>query len=359
MRPLSIVMCVCALSVTAGVGAARAQTVIVTNAPAGSTIELQLNAEAARSTTADSNGDATMAVGLPRGLDETDVRFVVDLCGPVVRLHLVNPGVQPPPAAAPCNRNAIPSLFVMRSVTTFVVDLAGSNVSIHLTQGPAPRTWLAHGTLAEQGRRSFQAAPPAGLMLFAAAGLGTFRNAVATTCGNLTTCTGGNSAGAGAAGVAYWINRFFGGEITFGKRTTATANGNGEMFRFDSTLDARVITIAGMVGAPVGPVRMYGLAGRNRHHASFTTTETIDDATVVVDGVTQTIKGGTQVFDHTTEAWQWLFGGGVETWVNKAFAFYVEVQRARFKATDIGATEGGIDDHLMLIVVGARVRLGR
>ena len=358
MRLLWFVMCVCALSLTAGAGAARAQTVIVTNAPAGSTIELQLNTEAARMTTADSNGDATIAVGLPRA-DETDVRFFVDLCGPLVRVHLVNPGVQPPPAATNCSRNTIPNLFVMRSVTTFVVDLAGSTVSIHLTQGPAPRSWLAHGALTAPTRKSFQAAPPTGLMLFAAGGLGMFGNAVATTCGNLTTCTGGNSGGAGAAGAAYWITRFVGGEIAFGKRATAIANGSGDGFRFESTLNSRAITVAGMIGAPVGPVRLYGLAGGNRHHATFTTTETIDDTTVVVDGLTQTIKGGTQVFDHTTEGWKWLLGGGVETWVNKSIAFYVEVQRARLKAADIGATEGGIDDHLMLIVVGARVHLGR
>jgi hypothetical protein len=120
-----------------------------------------------------------------------------------------------------------------------------------------------------------------------------------------------------------------------------------------------MITVAGMAGGPVGPVRLYGLAGRNRHHGVFITSETIDDATVVVDGVTQTIKGGTQLFEHRTEAWNWLFGGGLEAWATRSIAFYVEVQRARLKASDIGASEGGIDDRLMLIVVGARVRLGR
>ena len=40
-------------------------------------------------------------------------------------------------------------------------------------------------------------------------------------------------------------------------------------------------------------------------------------------------------------------------------AIYVEMQRAKLKATEIGGGEAGIDDNVMMIVAGVRLRLLR
>jgi hypothetical protein len=348
-----------AISVTLGVAAADAQTVIVRNAPTGSQIEVQVNAESARSATADNNGDATFTVGLAAGTGQGDVRFFVDSCGASVRVHLVSAGLQPGPSATGCNRSEVWGVFVARPVTTFVVDLEGSVASIHLTQGPAPLAWLSRGQLAETPGRYFLGQPPTGLVLFGGAGIPLFSNTIDAACGNVTTCSGNSFIGAGAAGAAFWISRFVGAQFTLAKPAHVVANGTGDTFRFGSTLDSRLATVAGTVGVPAGPVRLYGLAGANYHRATFITTETINDVTVVVDSLTQTIKGGTQTFEHHTEGWNWLLGGGLEAWATKSIAIYAEVQRARLKATDLGAVESGIDDSVTFVVAGARVRLGR
>jgi hypothetical protein len=351
-------MRVVTLSVTVGVGVATAQTVIVRHASRGATIEILLNGEAGRSATADANGDATLAVALPAGTDESSVRFAIDVCATRVRVELVSSGVQPMPSPG-CIRNENFGVFVIRRVTTFVVDLEGSVPTIHLTQGPAPPSWLGLAQLPQNGRRTFlRGTPQTGLVLFGGAGAGLFSNAVNVTCGNAPACTGSNLKGAAAVGAAYWISRFFGAEITYAKPARASANGSGDTFNFSSTLDSRVVTAAGTVGVPVGPVRLYGLAGGNYHRATFSTTETIADATVVINNATQIIKGGTQTFEHTTQGWNWLFGGGLEAWATKSIGFYAEAQHARLKATDLGSAEGGIDQHLTLIVLGMRVRLG-
>src|SRR5947199_1360964 len=44
-------------------------------------------------------------------------------------------------------------VFVMRRVTTFVVDLDGTAASIHVTQGPPPAAWVGRGQ-SETDRKS-------------------------------------------------------------------------------------------------------------------------------------------------------------------------------------------------------------
>jgi hypothetical protein len=357
-RPLSLLVCGVTLA-TAGAAPAAAQSVIVRNATPGTTIQVQLNEEAARSATADTNGDATVALQMPAHMDEISVRFVVDVCSSQVRVQVVGPGVEPALAGPGCNRNAAREVFIMRGVTTFVVDLDGTSASIHLTQGPAPPSWLGRAQSGQKARRYFLATPPSALLLFAGAGVPRFSNAVNVACGNVTTCSGGAFTGAVAAGAAFWIKNYLGAEITFAKPAQTTATGSGATFRFNSALDSRLMTIVAVAGIPVGPARLYALGGRNYHRATFSTTETINDATIVINDVSQTIKGGTQTFQHKTEGWNWLLGGGLEAWVSKPIAFYIEVQRATLKATDIGAAEGGIDDHAILIMSGIRVRVFR
>lgn len=356
IRQFRVSTTVGAFAITICASTAAAQTVIVRNAPPSAKVEVQVNTGAVASAAADTDGNAGVAVDFGSRADEIDVGFFVDVCTEAVRIQLMSPGVQPAPAAAGCTRNEVWGVFVMRRVTTFVVDLDGTAASIHVTQGPPPAAWVGRGQ-SETTRRFFQTTPPLGLVLFGAAGIPTFSHTIDSACGNATTCSRETFTGAGAAGATYWIKSFLGAQITFAKPAPASAFGSGDRFRFDSTLDSRLITIAATAGVPVGAMRLYGLGGGNYHRATFVTTETINDATVVVNNVTQTIAGGTETFEHRTEGWNWMIGGGVEGWITKSIGFYVEAQSARLKASDVGSAEGGIDDHLLLIVAGARVRV--
>jgi opacity protein-like surface antigen len=357
VKKSSVVACAVAMAATFGVRSAIAQTVVVRNAQPGSTIELQLNTEAPKSTPAGPTGDATIAVPLSTGTDQIDVRFFVDMCGAVLRVQMMSPGVQPGAPAAGCNRTEVSGVFVMRRVTTFVVDIEGALVSVHLTQGPAPPDWL--GQSSETARKYFLTTPPRGFLLFVGGSLATIGNMANASCGSVSACTSDGFNLGAATGAALWVTRYFGAQATLAKPTNATANGSGDTFRFGSTFETRVFTLAGMAGVPAGPVRIYGLGGATWHRAKFITTETINDQTVVVDNVSQTIPGGTAIFEHRTEGWSWLVGGGIEAWMTKWVAIYAEFQHAKLKGAETGTSEGGIDDRLRFISAGARVRLGR
>jgi hypothetical protein len=117
--------------------------------------------------------------------------------------------------------------------------------------------------------------------------------------------------------------------------------------------------VAAALGVRARAARIYGLVGTNHHQATLVTSETIPDATITVGETTVTVPGGTQSFEHRTEGWNWLFGGGVEAWATRRLAIFGEMQRAKLKATDIGSAQGGIDDNVTLIVAGVRLRLLR
>ena len=352
--------CGLALAAIAAAEPASAQTVIVRSAPAGAAIEVQLNADAARTGAADSNGDAMLAVGFPSSnAEEVDVRFAVDVCAAAVRVYMRSAGAGPPAPAAGCNRTAIPDLFAMRRVTTFVVEVDGTGANLHLTQGPPPPEWLGAAQAARAARMRFQTPPPAALVASGGLGISTFGKAVDAACGNVTSCRGDDLSGAASAGATFWLKNWVGAQVTFARPAKVTANGSGDTFRFNTTLDTRLVTVAAAFGARARAARIYGLVGTAHHQATLVTSETIPDATITVGDSTVTVPGGTQSFAHRTEGWNWLFGGGVEAWATRRLAIFVEMQRARLKATDIGSAEGGIDDNVMLIVAGLRLRLLR
>src|SRR5919198_106688 len=133
MRQLPLSAILGGLALMVGASTTSAQTIIVRNAPPSEKLEAQVNTGATGSAMADANGDARLAVDFPSRADEIDVRFFVDVCPDAVRVLLMSPGVQPAPAAAGCTRDEVWGVFVMRRVTTFVVDLDGTNASIHVT----------------------------------------------------------------------------------------------------------------------------------------------------------------------------------------------------------------------------------
>ncbi len=341
------------LNVIVGVGAAAAQTVIVRNVPAGSTIELVLNAATLGSATADPSGTATLPMDLSAAVNktETDVFIFVDTCGERRRVLLVERGAPAPPDDAACERREISGVFLIRRVTSLVVNMAGANPTVLLIQG--------RFSLTPAGPGRFWPSPPTGLVLFGGTGLTRFRDAAALACGDTTPCTSDRSRLPYAVGVTFWMNDFLGAEASYVRPSVEEVNASGETFRFDSFLDAQVLTVVGKVGGPVGPVRIYGQAGGNYHRATSGTTQTFEDIIVSIDEVAQTIEGGTQAFELKTTGWGWTFGGGLEAWVTRHFGVYAEVGRTSLKGSAADEGDGSFDDGLTTVVVGARLRLGR
>src|SRR5262245_8702071 len=119
---------------------ADAQVVILQGAPAGATVELTFNSGTVVPAKADAAGSTTLAV--PTNNAESNVQVHVDSCGTLVRIIVVEVGRQADPASAGCSRSTMWGSYIMRPVTTFVVDLTGSTATLHLRQGPAPAEWL-------------------------------------------------------------------------------------------------------------------------------------------------------------------------------------------------------------------------
>ena len=336
-------------------GVATAQTVIVTGAPPQSTVELALNATIIRTATADDTGTATLAVDLTetRGKAETDARIVVDTCGDLQRVALVELVMQPPPPRDGCVRREMVGLFVVRQVTTFVVEIGESAPTVRVRQGRPPPAWLRPGAGPLPSTRE----ATIGLVLAGGGGLGMFSDPYAATCGSLTNCSGASSTLAHTVGADYWVGRFLAAEASYVKPADLLAQGGGEGFRFDTRLETRVVTLAGKVGAPVRSARIYGLAGATYHVGTSTTTQTLADQAVTVDGVIEILPGGTQVFVVNTRGWGWLWGGGVEFWATPRFALYADVTRATLKGGDADGGEGDLNQPVTLILGGARFRV--
>jgi len=329
-RPLALAA---ALTVTLGAGVANAQAVMVRNAPPGMTVELVLNAATVDSAAADAAGIAKLAVKEPAKPQkpQSAAHIHVDVCEKRRRVVLVEPGVPPPapPAGEGCERKDIAGLFVMRPVTTFVIDLAVPGPTVWLRQGPVPPTWLTE----EAGIRGprFGRSAPTRLALFGGAGGVKFRDAVSEDCGTVSPCTGTSFRGAYSVGVDYWVAPFLAADFSYTRTGKVNVNGSG----------------------------IYFLGGVNYHRVTSTTTETIDDISVTNGDVTQAVPGGTQSFELQADGWGWLFGGGVEAWVTPRFAVYAEGGAAGLNSSAINATEGVLDDQVTFVAAGLRMHIGR
>jgi len=342
------------LAALAGLGTASAQTVIVRSAPQGATIEATLNGGAPASATADNFGDARLT--LQARITEAAVLVHIDDCGNRVRVLIVERGVQPAAPDPGCNRIDIASVFVMRPVTTFVVDMDGAATAVHLTQGRPPASWVERGAAAQHGIS--WGMPSKGLFVSIGGGYSAFSNAVQTACGDVQTCERTNFGGGGTIGAGYWITPYLGVEASYIRPADVAVTGSSDTFRFDSRLTVRAAAIAGKLGVPLGPTRLYGFGGVNRHESTLTTSETINDSTVVIDSVSQTIKGGTQTFARKTTGWNWIAGGGLELWVSRWIGMYGELTLATIKGAPTTGGEGGIDERATSITGGLRVRFG-
>jgi hypothetical protein len=324
-----------ALNVTAGTAVAIAQTVIVRHAPPSQTVELMLNAAKVATATTDAAGDTTLPLDLRAnnaGRTEIDANVFIDTCDKLHRVIVVERG-QPIAAQQPgCERRDIPGLYWVRRVNTLVVDVGGVNPTMMLIKGEyglePERTWGA----------------PAGIVVFGGGGLTSFRDAALIFCGEAASC-GKNTGIAYTAGATLWLKPWLGVEGSYFRPRLATGSGSGSNYSFDSELDVKMATVAGIAGIPIGPVRLFAKGGGNFHYAKATTTNTIN--------------GASQIFELQTQGWGWLAGGGLEVWINPWVALYGDVGFAGLKGAEIGGGAGRLDDRMRYLVIGARVHIGR
>jgi hypothetical protein len=328
-----------ALILTLGVGVASAQTVIVKNAPAGSNIELVLNATTIESAKADAEGVARLGVNLSKNVNktQTDAQIFVDVCGDVRRVYIAERGVQPAPQESGCARRDMGGLFLIRDVSSILIDVGPASPTLMLRQGPIsldpPRTWTA----------------PTGLVLFGGAGLAKTRDAAVAACGTLTECSASGYGLSYTVGAAYWVTPFLAAEASYLKPAEMEAEATLETYRFTTSFDTELLNIVGKVGVPVGIVRPYGQVGGTYFRGTFSTNQTNTVGT----------ESTAQSYWQRTGGWSWTFGGGLEVWVAPAFGIYGELGWSSLKGTplDPDEGEGTTDDRLTQFMFGARIRL--
>jgi hypothetical protein len=345
-----------ALGAVLGARTATAQTVIIQSAPAGAAIDLTFNGTSVAAAKADANGDATLSVGASR--PDTDILVSVDSCADRVRVQLAARGLQPAAALPGCSRVDAGSMFIMRSVTTFVIDIT-PNVAVHVAQGPPPAEWLLRGSGAVRKSTMMHGTPPKGLVLSAAAGGSSFGSIADQACGNVPQCLNTHAGVAFSLDAEYWITRYMAAQVGYFQPADVTVNGAPTGYTFDTRVQTRLLTIIGKGGVSVGSGRFYGLGGVNHHEATFNTTQTISDKTIVVNGVNQVVPGGTQSFGQKTSGWSWVAGGGVEGWINNWIGIYGEVNIAQVEGQPVVGTGDGIAQQMRMAFFGVRFHIGR
>ena len=329
---------------------AEAQTLIVRRAPVGSTVELAVNATAAGKAQADAAGDVQIPFDLPAltSKGEIDARVYVDTCDTLRRVTIVQREAAVPPPQTDCTRQEIGGVFLIRRVSSLVVNIGDPVATLLLRQGPY--------SLRERGPRR-QA--PAGLVLFGGGSMITYANALEFGCAGVSACSGDERGGGFTVGGEYWFSPYISAEGSYIRPPQLDISGSGQAFRFDSFLEPHLLTGAGKIGIPLGIFRLYVRAGFNYHRAESGTTQVTDPVTTTVDGQTTTTPGSTETVEAETSGWGWLLGGGVEAWVAPAFAVYAEGGGAGVKGDAAVVEQGRIDNRLNIVTAGVRVRLGR
>ena len=339
MDPRRLLAVAAALNLTVCAGVSRAQTVIVRNAPPDSAVEVVLNDAPVGTAKTNDKGDALVPVGMGERLmkTETDAQVFVDTCPTVRRVLIVERAVQVPLQDAGCTRRDMGGIFVVRQVSSLVVDVGGASPTLLLRQGKVsldpPRVWKP---------------APTGVVLFGGGAFTQVGDVTTIACGDVTQCSGDQSGLSYSFGAAYWITPFLAAEGTYIRAADATASGSTETYQFNSTFDAQVLTILGKVGVPLGPARPYGQIGASYHQAKFTTTQTMTGAA----------EPNTLGYQLQTDGWGWAFGGGFEMWLSSVFAFYGEVGSASIKGTAKDDAEGVVDDRMTYYMFGGRIRIG-
>jgi hypothetical protein len=341
MEPRRLLALAAALNLTVCAGAASAQTVIVRNAPPDSAVEVVLNDTAVGSSKTNDKGDALVPVGMSERLmkAETDAQVFVDICPAIRRVLVVERSVPVPLQELGCTRRDMGGIFVVKSISSLVVDVGGPSPTLLLRQGNVsldpPRVWNP---------------APTGLVLFGGGAFTAVGDVTTIACGDVAGCSGDQAGFGYAVGAAYWITPFLAAEGTYIKAADATAAGGADTYQFDSEFDAQVLTIVGKVGIPLGPVRPYGQAGASYHQSTFHTSQTMTSAETP----------NTLSYQLRTDGWGFVFGGGVEMWFSSVFGVYGEYGNAAIKgkSRDHEDGSGSVDDRMNYVLFGARLRIG-
>jgi hypothetical protein len=349
IQPRRLLALAAALNLTVCAGAATAQTLLVRNAPPGTTIELVLNTTTIGSKKLDNGGTDTVPGNFfaNDSRDQIDALIFLDTCDSTRKLVVVDRALSPPPPDAGCIRRDMGGVFVVKKISTFVIDLGAPSTLMMLRQGPVslkpPRQWTS----------------PTGLVLFGGAGLSRFSDARDIACGDASTCSKNTFDFAFTTGIDYWVFPYLAAEVTYIKPGNVDVNGSGTGFHFDSTLKTDVVTVGAKAGVPVRGARIYGQGGFNYTKSATESTEVTDPKTITVDGVSQTIPGGTIDYKLSTEGWGWQFGGGVEGWIKPHVGLYGELQILKLKGTPIVNVDGDFSDTLLTFMFGVRVHIGK
>ena len=336
--------------------AAAAQTVIVTKAPPGATVELVVNSGLAGTATADASGQATLPFTVPLrdGKTESDTYVFVEYCDKLRRVILIEPGMQGFQGGE-CVRREVAGVYVVRKVTTMVVDVSEAAPAVLLRQGPAPPAWLTDEV--DRPRTGKPAnAPSRGLYGFVGGGISSFLNPVTVACGN-EDCAGSTKPGTFTVGATFWLTPYAAIEGSYLKPASIRLTAESDSYGFVSTLETDLLTMVGKFGVPLAYLRPYGFGGLTFSRASWVTNQTMVDRTITIDDVETVIPGGTQTFRLYTQGWTWIVGGGVEVPVSKRVSIYGEGGRAGIKGDDRQNGEGTIDDRALYIVGGIRIRI--
>lgn len=315
-------------------GTAAAQTVVVRGIPAGSTAELA-QGTAVATAKADAAGDATLTGSLT---DPADVRvnLYVDTCESSRRVVIAERDSAPPPGAG-CTRAAIPGLFVIRSVSTIVVNLSGANPTVILRQGPF------------DFRRVQRAGsePAEGLMIFGGGGWSKLHNARGVSCGDIAECPGSDSGFGFGGGIGFWLTQYAGVEASYYKPAKSLFEGAINNSLFQTTIEPHVLMFTAKLAVPAGPVRIFGQGGATYQRSKIATRQ--DSVDQIEDR-----------FEIRAAGWGWTFGGGLEAWLSNSIALYVEGGRAALKGPGVETGgEGRLDERMTFFLAGLRISLNR
>ena len=352
-RPL-VVAAVVNLIVAA---AAAAQTVIVTKAPPGSTVELVVNSTLAATVTADPAGQATIPLTPEArgGKTESDAYVFVEYCDNLRRVILIEPGMEGFPGGQ-CPRREVPGAYVVRQITSLLVNVSDVAPSVLVRQGKVPSGWLTDEVDQPPSQKPANA-PGRGLFAFAGGGLASFGAATAVACGG-TECTGSTKPLTFTAGATFWLNPYVAFEGAYLKPGEVRLDGGVDtLFEYSSGLTTDVLTMVGKLGVPWAYVRIYGFGGATWSRAHWDTLEAVDDQPVIIDNVETTVTGGAQGFDLYLQGWSWVAGGGLEIPVSKRAMIFTEGGRAGIRGDDRQGGEGKINDRILYFVAGIRIRI--
>lgn len=332
LRPLALAGVVSAAAATT----AAAQTVVIRGVPAGSAAEV-IQGAARASGTPDSGGDAVIKGNLTAAGD-TRVSIFADVCEQARRVVLVERDASPPAPEAGCTRTEVPGTFVLRPVSTLVVNMRGATPSVLLRQGE-------FDFRKEYGTGGVE--PPAGLIVFGNGAYTKLHNARAFSCGDTAECPGADSGFGYGGGISYWLTPYVGIEASYVKPRRSLFEGAVNNGLFQSIADPQVLMFVAKIGVPAGPIRIYGQGGATFHRATLTNTQ-------------ESVDGIDDKFELRTNGWGWTFGGGIEAWVAPRAAFYAEGGRAALKGPGVeSAGEGRYDERMTFIVAGLRVSITR